>query len=145
MTLLHSRAGVGLTLGLILVFVSLLRCLADPAPVIHYAPVENLEQADVALIDRAEHDIDIAAYVLTDWPVMRALIRAAGRGVRVRIYMDGGRIGEREPTPLFQELLANPEIEMRFKRSGSPLITSRVIKSTADGYARVPRIFLRRE
>jgi phosphatidylserine/phosphatidylglycerophosphate/cardiolipin synthase-like enzyme len=68
----------------------------------------NLEQADVALIDRAEHDIDIAAYVLTDWPVMRALIRAAGRGVRVRIYMDGRRIGEREPTPLFRELLANP-------------------------------------
>jgi hypothetical protein len=36
------------------------RCLADPAPAIHYAPVENLEQADVTLIDRAEHDIDIA-------------------------------------------------------------------------------------
>jgi phosphatidylserine/phosphatidylglycerophosphate/cardiolipin synthase-like enzyme len=53
---------------------------------------------------------------------MRALIRAAGRGVRVRIYMDGRRIGEREPTPLFRELLANPEIEMRFKRPGSPLM-----------------------
>ena len=95
MTLLHVRAGVGLGLGLILVFVPLLRCLADPAPVIHYAPVENLEQADVALIDRAEHDIDIAAYVLTDKPVMRALLRAAGRGVRVRMYMDGRQIGER--------------------------------------------------
>jgi phosphatidylserine/phosphatidylglycerophosphate/cardiolipin synthase-like enzyme len=122
MTRLPFRAGVGLSLGLILAFVSLLRCLADPAPAIHYAPVENLEQADVTLIDRAEHDIDIAAYVLTDWPVMRALIRAAGRGVRVRIYMDGRRIGEREPTPLFRELLANPEIEMRFKRPGSPLM-----------------------
>jgi phosphatidylserine/phosphatidylglycerophosphate/cardiolipin synthase-like enzyme len=121
-TLLHSRAGVGLSLGLILVLLSLLRCLADPAPVIHYAPVENLEQADVALFDRAEHDIDIAAYVLTDWPVMRALIPAAGRGVRVRIYMDGGRIGEREPAPPFRELLANPEIEIRFKRPGSPLM-----------------------
>jgi phosphatidylserine/phosphatidylglycerophosphate/cardiolipin synthase-like enzyme len=53
---------------------------------------------------------------------MRALIRAAGRGVRVRIYMDGRRIGEREPTPLFRELLANPEIEVRFKRPGSPLM-----------------------
>ena len=28
---------------------------ADPAPVIHYAPAENLERVDVALIDRAEH------------------------------------------------------------------------------------------
>ncbi len=87
MTLLHFRAGVGLSLGLTLVLVSLLPCLGDSAPVIHYAPVENLEQTDVALIDRAEHEIDIAAYVLTDWPVMQALIRAAGRGVRVRIYI----------------------------------------------------------
>ncbi|MGH6850998.1 MAG: phospholipase D-like domain-containing protein [Methylocella sp.] len=122
MTVLHFRAGSRLSLGLTVVFVSLLGCLADPAPVIHYAPVENLEQADVALIDRAAHDIDVAAYVLTDWPVMSALIRAAGRGVRVRIYMDGGRIGEREPTPLFRELLATPEIEVRFKRARSPLM-----------------------
>ena len=35
-------------------------------PVIHYAPAENLEHIDVALIDRAEHEIDLAAYVLTD-------------------------------------------------------------------------------
>ena len=61
-------------------------CAADPAPVIHYAPVENLEHVDVALIDRAEHEIDMAAYVLTDWPVMQALTRAADRGVKVRIY-----------------------------------------------------------
>jgi len=40
-------------------------CCADPAPVIHYAPAENLEHIDVALIDRAEHEIDLAAYVLT--------------------------------------------------------------------------------
>lgn len=97
-------------------------CLADPAPVIQYSPVENLEHTDVTLIDRAEHDIDFAAYVLSDWPVMRALIRAAGRGVKVRIYLDGRRIGEREPTPLFRELLATPEIEVRFKRSKSPLM-----------------------
>ncbi|MGH6863594.1 MAG: phospholipase D-like domain-containing protein [Methylocella sp.] len=119
---MHFRAGGGLSLGLTLVFGPLLPCLADTAPVIHYAPVENLEQADVALIDRAAHDIDIAAYVLTDWPVMSALIRAAGRGVKIRIYMDGRRIGEREPTPLFRELLATPDIDVRFKRPRSPLM-----------------------
>jgi hypothetical protein len=42
-------------------------CAADPAPAIHYAPAENLEHVDVALIDRAEREIDMAAYVLTDW------------------------------------------------------------------------------
>jgi hypothetical protein len=36
-------------------------CAADPAPAIHYAPAENLEHVDVALIDRAEHEIDMAA------------------------------------------------------------------------------------
>ncbi|MGH6842748.1 MAG: phospholipase D-like domain-containing protein, partial [Methylocella sp.] len=37
-------------------------------------------------------------------------------------YIDGGRIGEREPTPLFLKLLATPEIEVRFKRAKSPLM-----------------------
>jgi phosphatidylserine/phosphatidylglycerophosphate/cardiolipin synthase-like enzyme len=55
--------------------------------------VENLEHADVALIDQAEHNIDIAAYVLTDWPVMRALIRAAQRGVKVRVWWTNRRAG----------------------------------------------------
>jgi hypothetical protein len=38
---------------------SLAPCCADPPPVIHYAPTENLEHIDVALIDRAEHEIDM--------------------------------------------------------------------------------------
>ena len=71
---------------------SLAPCGADPAPVIHYAPTEKLEHVDVALIDRAEHEIDMAAYVLTDWPILQALTRAADRGVHIRIYLDGTRI-----------------------------------------------------
>src|SRR5262249_38731449 len=71
---------------------------ADPAPTIHYAQAENLEQIDVELIDSAKHEIDFVAYVVTDWPVMQALIRAADRGVNVRIYLDGTQPAEREPT-----------------------------------------------
>jgi phosphatidylserine/phosphatidylglycerophosphate/cardiolipin synthase-like enzyme len=115
-------AGFVLLHGFALSSSAVTRCLADPAAVIHYAPVENLERTDVAMIDRAEHDIDIAAYVLTDWPVMRALIRAARRGVKIRIYMDGRRIGERDPTPLFRELIAAPDVDVRFKHAGSPLM-----------------------
>ena len=77
MVLLHFRAVIGLLLSLTLTLFSISACRPDPAPVIHYAPVENLEHADVALIDQAEHNIDLAAYVMTDWPIMRALIRAA--------------------------------------------------------------------
>jgi len=41
----------------------------------------------VALIDGARQEIDMAAYVLTDWPIMHALTR--DRGVKVRVYLDG--------------------------------------------------------
>jgi hypothetical protein len=34
-------------------------CCADPAPIIHYAPAENLEHIDVELIDGARHEIDM--------------------------------------------------------------------------------------
>jgi phosphatidylserine/phosphatidylglycerophosphate/cardiolipin synthase-like enzyme len=61
-----------------------------------HAPVENLEHVDVALIDRAEHEIDIAAYVQTDWPVMQALTRAADRGVHISIYLDGAQLAPRD-------------------------------------------------
>jgi hypothetical protein len=44
---------------------------ADPAPTVHYAPAGNLEHVEVGLIDSAKHEIDFAAYVLTDWPIMQ--------------------------------------------------------------------------
>ena len=115
-------AGLSLFVGTTISLFSYAACFADPEPAIHYSPVENLECTDSTLIDRAEHNIDFAAYVLTDWPVMRALIRAAKRGVKVRLYLDGRRIGEREPTLLFQELLATPQIDVRFKRPKSSLM-----------------------
>jgi phosphatidylserine/phosphatidylglycerophosphate/cardiolipin synthase-like enzyme len=90
---------------------------ADPAPTVHYAPAENLEHIDVSLIDTAKHKIDFAAYILTDWPVMQALKRAADRGVKVRIYLDGTQFAEREPTKVFQELAQTPGVEIRVKRS----------------------------
>jgi phosphatidylserine/phosphatidylglycerophosphate/cardiolipin synthase-like enzyme len=90
-------------------------CCADPAPVIHYAPGENLEHIDVDLIDRAQHEIDMAAYVLTDWPVMQALTRAADRGVHIRIYLDGTQLAERERAKVFNDLAETPGVEIRIK------------------------------
>jgi phosphatidylserine/phosphatidylglycerophosphate/cardiolipin synthase-like enzyme len=55
---------------------------------IHYAPAENLERVDVALLRAARSKIDLTAYVLTDWPVIDALIDAHRRGVAVRIVLD---------------------------------------------------------
>jgi len=54
----------------------------------HYAPRENLERVDAALISSATETIDIAAYVLTDHPVIDALVAAQERGVSVRLILD---------------------------------------------------------
>ncbi|WP_246206953.1 phospholipase D-like domain-containing protein [Methylocystis heyeri] len=58
---------------------------------IHYAPVENLERIDLALLRSARKSIDIAAYTLTDRPVIEALIDARRRGVAVRLVLDPGQ------------------------------------------------------
>jgi phosphatidylserine/phosphatidylglycerophosphate/cardiolipin synthase-like enzyme len=109
----------GACIAACLLLASLTPCCADPAPAIHYAPIENLEHIDVALIDRAEHEIDMAAYVLTDWPVMQALTRAADRGVAIRIYLDGSQLAEREPAKVFNDLAETPGVEIRIKRKAS--------------------------
>jgi phosphatidylserine/phosphatidylglycerophosphate/cardiolipin synthase-like enzyme len=108
----HGRVSIAVSLLL----ASLAQpCWADPAPVIHYAPAENLEYVDVALSDRAEHEIDMAAYVLTDWPILQALTRAADRGVQIRIYLDGKQLAEREPANVFRDLAETPGVEIRTK------------------------------
>jgi PLD-like domain len=82
---------------------------------------ENLEHMDVALIDGAKHDIDLAAYVLTDWPVIQALTRAADRGVKVRIYLDGTRAAEAEDAKPFRDLAETPD-EIRAKGDNTALM-----------------------
>jgi phosphatidylserine/phosphatidylglycerophosphate/cardiolipin synthase-like enzyme len=61
----------------------------------------------------------MAAYVLTDWAIMQALTRAADRGVKVRIYLDGTQLAEREPAKVFLELAETPGVEIRIKRQRS--------------------------
>lgn len=55
---------------------------------IHYAPAENLEHIDVGELDRATNSIDFAAFILSDRPVIDALVRAHTRGVAVRLVLD---------------------------------------------------------
>jgi phosphatidylserine/phosphatidylglycerophosphate/cardiolipin synthase-like enzyme len=90
--------------------------LPDHAMSIHYAPAENLERIDVALIDQAERSIDMAAYVLTDWQVINALKQAAGRGIRVRVYLDPSQLTHAEAQAPFRELGTTLGVEMRVKR-----------------------------
>jgi phosphatidylserine/phosphatidylglycerophosphate/cardiolipin synthase-like enzyme len=58
-------------------------------------------------------------YVLTDWAILQALTRAADRGVKVRIYLDGTQLGEREPAKVFNDLAETPDVEIRIKHKAS--------------------------
>ena len=89
---------------------------------IHYAPAENLETIDAELIDSAQHEIDLAGYVLTDWKLIEALTRAAGRGVAVSIYLDGGMTGEDPPSQPFKDLAGTPDVAIKIKPKGAPLM-----------------------
>lgn len=107
---------------------------------VHYSPAENLEHIDVALIDSAHSTIDMDAYALTDYALADALVRAAQRGVHIRIYRDqtqyaGEAARDRKANSrstsrkrddnddaddtgsALQRIAAQPNIEVRIKRS----------------------------
>jgi phosphatidylserine/phosphatidylglycerophosphate/cardiolipin synthase-like enzyme len=93
---------------------------------------------------QARSRIDFAAYVLTSVPVIEALTRAAGRGVKVRVYRDGRdariprRLGE-----AIDRLAAEPNVEIRYKGSPAPLmhlkaylIDGRLLRTGAGNFSR---------
>lgn len=94
------------------------RYAASSAPVeMHYSPAEDLEAIDVALIGEAGETIDMAAYVLTDVPVIEALTTAAQRGVEIRLYRFPDEHEERAATAsALAELISTPGVTQRFKR-----------------------------
>ena len=53
-----------------------------------FGPGDDLSAIDRSMIASARKSIDMAAYILTDRDVVATLSAAAGRGVRVRLYLD---------------------------------------------------------
>lgn len=92
-----------------------------PAIETHYAPAENLEAIDVALIGSARRRIDLAAFVLTDVAVIEALASAARRGVAVRLYLETPD-PDRDPGETVRAALARlkttPGVAARYKPPG---------------------------
>ncbi len=73
---------------------------------------------------------------------MQALTRAADRGVKVRIYLDGAQLAEREPAKVFQDLAETPTVEIRAKRDhGAPMhlksyqIDGRLLRTGAANFS----------
>lgn len=77
-----------------------------------YGPGGGFEDVDARLIGGARHAIDMAAYVLTDREVANALGRAAARGVKVRLYLDGE---DRRVSAPVRELAEARNVEVRIK------------------------------
>lgn len=123
----------------------LLLALSGPAHAglsVAYAPLVNLERLDAALIGRAARSIDMAAYILTDVPVIDALTAAAGRGVAVRVYRDPGGFPPRGAVAdALARLAATPGVEIRTKRAGalmhlkSYLVDGRTLRGGAANFS----------
>lgn len=62
----------------------------------HFSPTENLERLDLEQIAQAHHSLDIAMYAFTDRYLAQAVIEAAHRGVKVRIYRDRSQFEEEQ-------------------------------------------------
>lgn len=57
----------------------------------HYSPTENLERYDLSLLRSAHRSIDLCGFSFTDAAVGDAIVVAAKRGVKVRVYLDRGQ------------------------------------------------------
>ncbi len=77
----------------------------------HYSPTENLERYDLALLHSARRNIDLCGFSFTDEAVGNAIVAAAERGVRVRVYLDRGQ--------------SDDELERAAKHDGAPRSSGR--------------------
>jgi len=73
------------------------------------------------MIDRARRTIDIAMYSFTDRAIAEALLRAAKRGVRIRIYRDRIQVRDRgdKTRRLLGSRAGKEHITVRVKRNSS--------------------------
>ena len=87
--------------------------------VFYYTPEINPERVDVPLLIKARGHVDAAFYSFTDRPTAEALLAAANRGVRVRIYRDQEQFqDEKRRNPYMTTMFAgNRNIQIRVKGS----------------------------
>lgn len=67
-----------------------LQAFAQSAPSVHFSPEEDLEAVDIRALDAlpAGGHVNAALFVLSDYRVIFAFLRAAERGKQVRLYLD---------------------------------------------------------
>lgn len=107
---------------------------------VFYGPGDGVETIDERLIAGARRSIDMAAYVLTDRGLLSALGRAAVRGVRIRIYLDGDDSGR--GAPAIEAIAGAPNLEIRRKAPSRDLmhlksyqVDGRVLRSGSTNFS----------
>ncbi len=111
---------------------------------IFYAPATDLETIDRQLLDSARQSIDMAAYVLTNRGVIASLVSAAGRGVKVRLYLDPDQAMRTSSNPnnnSLTSLLETRGVETRFKARTTDMhmkafqVDGRVLRSGSANFS----------
>jgi phosphatidylserine/phosphatidylglycerophosphate/cardiolipin synthase-like enzyme len=88
---------------------------------VHYSPAENLEALDLAVLDQAEHTIDVSTFAMDDKAIADELVKLAARGVQIRIYRDQIQYavevarGAKGRVNLNDEFKGQPNIHLRVK------------------------------
>lgn len=86
------------TIGLLLIFISLLGCSRggetieadnnDTRIQVCFTPGQDCTAMLVDTINAAQKNVEVQAYSFTSYPIAKALVQAAGRGVDVEVILD---------------------------------------------------------
>ena len=91
--------------------------------ILYYTPETNPERVDVPLIEniQATGHIDAAFYSFTDKPTAEAMLAAANRGVKIRIYRDEGQFEQEKSRNAYMTTMfaGNQNVQIRVKGSSA--------------------------
>jgi phosphatidylserine/phosphatidylglycerophosphate/cardiolipin synthase-like enzyme len=150
----HSRYGVsarasGVGVGLlILSSYAWAQTVSSPSPErqvsVFFAPFHDLARIDVEVMSQARRSIDLAAGRLPSEQVLRALLAAARRSVRIRLYLAEADLRERSlpPEHPLVRLSALAQVEIRLSTADAGalhwravIIDGRLVRSGGPDFA----------
>lgn len=98
-------------------FIGIFPNIAHAESDLYLSPEVNLETLDIAVINSAKSSLDIAMYAFTDKPIAEALIAAANRGVKIRLYRDKTQIKDKNDVLKKTDLLHANSIMIKVKNN----------------------------
>jgi phosphatidylserine/phosphatidylglycerophosphate/cardiolipin synthase-like enzyme len=96
---------------------------------VFFGPFHDLAQIDVEVMSQARRSIDLAAGRLPSEPVLQALLAAAQRSVRLRLYLTEADLRERSlpPEHPLVRLSVLPQVEIRLSTADAGALHWRAV------------------